>query len=64
MGVEIDIATPSAEVKYRCSYRPAARIRGVRLFGVLPDGIRLDKLSVSDGAFTTHMRYRVIRNQN
>jgi dihydrofolate reductase len=37
---------------------------GVRLFGVLPDGIRLDKLSVSDGAFATHMRYRVIRNQN
>jgi dihydrofolate reductase len=37
---------------------------GVRLFGALPDGIRLDKLSVSDGPFATHVRYRVIRDRN
>ena len=34
---------------------------GVRLFDPLPDGIRLEKLSVSDGPFATHLRYRVIR---
>ena len=34
---------------------------GVRLFDALPDGIRLDKLSVSDGPFATHLRYRVTR---
>ena len=34
---------------------------GVRLFDVLPDGIRLEKLSVSDGPFATHLRYRVAR---
>jgi dihydrofolate reductase len=37
---------------------------GVRLFGALPDGIRLEKLSVSDGPFATHVRYRVVREQN
>jgi dihydrofolate reductase len=35
---------------------------GVRLFGALPEGIRLEKLSVSDGPFATHLRYRVLRN--
>jgi dihydrofolate reductase len=35
---------------------------GVRLFDALPDGIRLDKLSVSDGPFATHLRYRVVRD--
>jgi dihydrofolate reductase len=35
---------------------------GVRLFDALPDGIRLEKLSVSDGPFATHLRYRVIRD--
>jgi dihydrofolate reductase len=35
---------------------------GVRLFEALPDGIRLDKLSVSDGPFATHLRYRVNRD--
>jgi dihydrofolate reductase len=35
---------------------------GVRLFDPLPDGIRLEKLSVSDGPFATHLRYRVIRD--
>jgi dihydrofolate reductase len=34
---------------------------GVRLFDPLPDGIQLEKLSVSDGPFATHLRYRVIR---
>jgi dihydrofolate reductase len=34
---------------------------GVRLFDALPDGIRLEKLSVSDGPFATHLRYRVLR---
>jgi dihydrofolate reductase len=34
---------------------------GVRLFDPLPDGIRLEKLSVSDGPFATHLRYRVVR---
>jgi dihydrofolate reductase len=34
---------------------------GVRLFDALPDGIRLEKLSVSDGPFATHLRYRVNR---
>ena len=32
---------------------------GVRLFDQLPDGVRLEKLSVSDGPFATHLRYRV-----
>ena len=36
---------------------------GVRLFGTLPDGIRLEKLSVSDGPFATHLRYGVIRDR-
>jgi dihydrofolate reductase len=35
---------------------------GVRLFDRLPDGIQLEKLSVSDGPFATHLRYRVIRD--
>jgi hypothetical protein len=34
---------------------------GVRLFDTLPDGIRLEKLSASDGPFATHLRYRVLR---
>jgi dihydrofolate reductase len=34
---------------------------GVRLFDALPDGIRLEKLSVTDGPFATHLRYRVLR---
>jgi len=34
--------------------------RGVRLFDPLPDRIRLEKLSVSDGPFATHLRYGVI----
>jgi dihydrofolate reductase len=35
---------------------------GVRLFDALPDGVRLDKLSVTDGPFATHLRYRVVRD--
>jgi dihydrofolate reductase len=35
---------------------------GVRLFDALPDGIRLEKLSVSDGPFATHIRYRVCKS--
>jgi len=35
---------------------------GVRLFDALPNGIQLDKLSVSDGSFATHLRYRVHRD--
>jgi dihydrofolate reductase len=35
---------------------------GVRLFDSLPKGIRLEKLSVSDGPFATHLRYRVTRD--
>ena len=34
---------------------------GVRLFDELPDGIQLEKLSVTDGPFATHVRYRVKR---
>jgi dihydrofolate reductase len=34
---------------------------GVRLFDTLDNGIRLEKLSVTDGPFATHIRYRVIR---
>jgi len=37
---------------------------GVRLFDLLPGGIRLEKLSVSDGPFATHLRYRVNRHQS
>ncbi|MGH9185435.1 MAG: dihydrofolate reductase family protein [Acidimicrobiales bacterium] len=33
---------------------------GVRLLDRLPTGTRLEKLSVSDGSFATHLRYRVI----
>lgn len=36
---------------------------GVRLFEALPGGIRLDKISVSDGPFATHLRYRVVRDE-
>ena len=32
---------------------------GVRLFDALPDGIRLEKVSVSDGPLATHLRYQV-----
>jgi dihydrofolate reductase len=34
---------------------------GVRLFSDLPDGIRLEKLSCTDGPFATHVRYRVLK---
>jgi dihydrofolate reductase len=34
---------------------------GVRLFDELADGLRLEKLSVSDGPLATHIRYRVLR---
>jgi dihydrofolate reductase len=34
---------------------------GVSLFDTLRDGVRLEKLSVHDGPFATHIRYRVIR---
>ena len=37
---------------------------GVRLFGALPDGIHLEKLSVSDGPFATHLRYRVVKDRS
>jgi len=33
----------------------------VRLFDELPYGIRLEKLSVADGPFATHIRYRVVK---
>jgi len=36
---------------------------GVRLFDRLSDGIQLEKVSVSDGPFATHLRYRVIGNR-
>ena len=35
---------------------------GVRLFDELPDGIRLEKLRVSDGPLATHIRYKVLGN--
>lgn len=35
---------------------------GVRLFDQLASGIRLEKISASDGPLATHLRYRVIRN--
>jgi dihydrofolate reductase len=34
---------------------------GVRLFDDLPDGVRLEKVSVTDGPLATHLRYRVLR---
>ncbi|MEO5806587.1 dihydrofolate reductase family protein [Devosia sp.] len=34
---------------------------GVRLFDDLPDGIKLEKLRVTDGPFATHIRYAVRR---
>lgn len=34
---------------------------GVKLFDELPDGIRLEKLSVRDGPLATHLRYRVLK---
>ena len=36
---------------------------GVRLFDALPRGIRLEKLSASDGPFATHLRFRVIKEK-
>jgi len=33
---------------------------GVRLFDELPNGVRLEKLSVDDGLLATHIRYRVL----
>ena len=35
---------------------------GVRLFDELPDGIRLEKLRVSDGPLATHIRNKVLGN--
>jgi dihydrofolate reductase len=35
---------------------------GVRLFDPLPDGVALEKLSVTDGPFATHLRYRVTKD--
>ncbi len=34
---------------------------GMRLFDLLPDDIQLEKQSVNDGPFVTHLRYRVIK---
>jgi dihydrofolate reductase len=34
---------------------------GVRLFDALPDGVRLEKVAVTDGPGATHLRYRVLR---
>jgi dihydrofolate reductase len=34
---------------------------GVRLFDNIPGGIKLEKLSASDGPLATHLRYRVVR---
>jgi dihydrofolate reductase len=34
---------------------------GVKLFDALPDGVRLEKISVSDGPLATHLRYRIVR---
>ncbi len=34
---------------------------GVRLFDDLPDGVRLEKVRVTDGPRATHLRYRVLR---
>ena len=34
---------------------------GVRLFDMLDDGIRLEKISATDGPFATHVRYRIAR---
>ena len=36
---------------------------GVRLFDELPDGLRLEKLDVSDGPLVTHLRYKVIKSR-
>ena len=37
---------------------------GVRLFDVLEDGVRLEKLSVTDAPHVSHMRYRVLPRAN
>src|SRR5215471_7196273 len=37
---------------------------GVRLFDVLEDGVRLEKLSVTDAPHVSHMRYRVLSRAN
>jgi dihydrofolate reductase len=34
---------------------------GVRLFDELPNAVRLEQLSVTEGPFATHVRYRVVR---
>jgi dihydrofolate reductase len=34
---------------------------GVRLFDELPEGVRLEKLEVTDGPLATHIRYRVLK---
>jgi dihydrofolate reductase len=34
---------------------------GVKLFDELPDGIKLEKVSVRDGPLATHVRYRVLK---
>jgi dihydrofolate reductase len=34
---------------------------GVRLFDTLEEGVRLEKLSATDGPLATHLRYRVVR---
>ena len=56
MDEDVGVAEPALDVGLQ-------RVGGgVRLFDALPDGIRLEKLSVSDGPFATHLRYRVIKS--
>lgn len=40
---------------------PFLLVGGASLLDALPNGIRLEKLSVSDGPFATALRYQVIR---
>lgn len=36
---------------------------GVRLFDALGDGVRLEKIRVTDGSLATHLRYRVVKTR-
>jgi hypothetical protein len=55
----LTFVTPTALLCKRHRLAPCLLGGGVRLFDASPDGIRLEKLSISDGPFATHIRYMV-----
>ncbi|HEY3643700.1 MAG TPA: hypothetical protein VGM16_00040 [Gammaproteobacteria bacterium] len=36
---------------------------GVRLFDAPPEGVQLETLSITDGPYATHIRYKVLKGK-